>query len=281
MHVHNQQEVAKPHLQTDFPEADLAIPVHVFDSIKSGHRKILTVTNDTDITVELLYYLTFFKQHGLEELWILAGRGESSSRYVPLHLLHSRMGPALCSVLPALYTLTGCDSTSKIGTKKAALESNAEALLSEFGKSPILSPSVLENAEKFLVNVIKKKSLSTNFTDLRKEMYHSSMSTSHLNLIPTTQGLQPHIERAYYNTYVITHLLNTECEDISPTDYGYKLTNGLLTPAKNWRKVEAKWLVTCKCLECARNTCPCRAASVKCVQFCGCKSNVTCKNQNV
>ena len=77
--MHNQQEVAKPHLQTDFPEADLAIPVHVFDSIKSGHRKILTVTNDTDITVELLYYLTFFKQHGLEELWILAGRGESSS----------------------------------------------------------------------------------------------------------------------------------------------------------------------------------------------------------
>ena len=32
-----------------------------------------------------------------------------------------------------------------------ALEANAEALLSEFSKSPILSPSALENSEKFLV----------------------------------------------------------------------------------------------------------------------------------
>ena len=31
------------------------------------------------------------------------------------------------------------------------LEDNAEALLSEFSKSPILPPSALENAEKFLV----------------------------------------------------------------------------------------------------------------------------------
>ena len=190
--MHNQQEVAKPHLQTDFPEADLAIPVHVFDSIKSGHRKILTVTNDTDITVELLYYLTFFKQHGLEELWILAGRGESSSRYVPLHLLHSRMGPALCSVLPALYTLTGCDSTSKIGTKKAALEANAEALLSEFGKSPILSPSVLENAEKFLVNVIKKK-----FINQLHRLTERNVSFVNVNQSPQSNPNNPRTSTSY------------------------------------------------------------------------------------
>ena len=56
----------------------------------------------------------------MEELWIKAGRA-NTTRYIPLHLLYDRMGSDLCSVLPALYMLTGYDYTSKVGTKKSAL----------------------------------------------------------------------------------------------------------------------------------------------------------------
>ena len=156
--VHNDQEIAKPDQLTSRHSCP-CIGLH-----KPEYHKVLTGTNDTDITVNC---------------------------HQDMHHLHSRMGPDLCSALSALYTLTGCDSTK--GTKMETLEDNAEALLSEFSKSPILPPSALENAEKFP----KKKRLSANFWE---EMHHSQL-TSHLNHIPTNQGLQPHIEREHYNTY--------------------------------------------------------------------------------
>ena len=61
---------------------------------------------------------------GTGELWQQAGRG-TTTRCVPLHILHARLGSEdLCTVLPAPHSLTCCDITSNIGTKKAAL--NAE-----------------------------------------------------------------------------------------------------------------------------------------------------------
>ena len=61
---------------------------------------------------------------GTGELCVQAGRG-TKPRVAPLHILHARLGSDdLCTVLPALHSLTGCDITSNIGTKKAAL--NAE-----------------------------------------------------------------------------------------------------------------------------------------------------------
>jgi len=41
---------------------------------------------------------------------------------IPIHVLAEN----LCQVLPAVHVLTGCDYTSKIGTKHAALMTNPE-----------------------------------------------------------------------------------------------------------------------------------------------------------
>ena len=55
-------------------------------------------------------------------MWVRAGRG-TTTRVVPLQILHTRLGSDdLCTVLPALHSLTGCDATSNIRTKKAALK---------------------------------------------------------------------------------------------------------------------------------------------------------------
>ena len=269
-----------PHLETEFQEADLDIPLHVLDCLKNGYDKVLVVTNDTDITVELLYYVPQFNQHGMNQLWIMAGRGRTT-RYIPLHLLYTRMASGLCSVLPALYILTGSDAVSKIGTKKAALEAKPEALLKDFGQSPFLSDSMIQKAEEFLVKVLKHSSTSTTFTSLRKEQYHASTSATHLTLPPTSHGLLAHIQRSHYNTYIITHLMTPGSAVISPQEFGYTLNNGQLVPSMSWKLVEAKYTVTCKCVKCARVGCPCRIQEVKCVQFCGCKALPDCKNQNV
>ena len=87
-------------------------------------------------------------------------------------------------MLSALHSLTGCDITSKVGTKKAALKAEPEKFLRHFGKSPTTVPSVLNDAEQYLVKVINKKSQATTFTELCKEIYHFSKSSSHQNLPP-------------------------------------------------------------------------------------------------
>ena len=46
------------------------------------------------------------------------GVGDSTR---PVHFIHKNMGQGLCSLLPANHELSGSDYTSKVGTKKAAL----------------------------------------------------------------------------------------------------------------------------------------------------------------
>ena len=122
----------------------------------------------------------------------------------------------------------------------------------------------------------KNSSAASDFTEFHREDYQTSRGASHLNLPPTSQGLLPHIERSYYNTYLITHAVMTA--DILPEQSGYKLEDGQLIPATSWKVIENRSQVTCKCLKCARQSCPCRSAGVKCVRFCRCQINNDCRN---
>ena len=110
------------------------------------------VSNDTDTIVLLLRYIGLFVENGLKQLWIHYGTGEKR-RMIPLHLLSRKLGNDFCRVLNKEHVLTGDDTVSKIGTKHAALVSNPTRFLSNFGESPALSDSDLQQAEHYLVLV--------------------------------------------------------------------------------------------------------------------------------
>ena len=111
----------------------------MLDSVKSGHKICVVMSNDTDVTVALLHYMPIFLENGIEQLWAQAGLGDTT-RHVPLHTLAQQMGPQLCSVLPALYSLTRCDILSRVGTKKAVLKVEQVKFLKDFGS--FSTPSV-------------------------------------------------------------------------------------------------------------------------------------------
>lgn len=204
---------------------------------------------------------------------------------MPLHTLFQRLGHQLCAVLPALHSLTGCDITSRVGTKKAALKAEPEKYLKHFGRSATLSSAMIRNAEHYLVKVLRRGSDATHFSDLRAEIFHFSKGSSLHNLPPTSQGLLPHIQRGFYNAYITMHTLESyldpeTIESLKPEDCGYEHDHGHLIPATSWKTLEVHWSVFCSCDKCARSTCPCRMAGVKCCKFCRCKktSPHTCKN---
>ena len=78
-------------------------------------------SGDTDVFVCLLYHLTVnWRDFGLQELWLIRNSGMRRV-ILPLHDICSALGNDLIECLPAIHALTGCDTTSKIATKSAAL----------------------------------------------------------------------------------------------------------------------------------------------------------------
>ncbi|KAG1674175.1 FAD-dependent oxidoreductase domain-containing protein 2 [Nymphon striatum] len=243
--IHHSTENYMQHLGSTVEEADLRIPRHVLDCCRAGYKTCVVISNDTDVIVALLFYVPVFLQEGLMELWIRAGRG-NTSRFLPLHTLYASLDRDLCTVLPAIHSLTGCDITSKIGTKKAALKANPETHLQGFGTSPP-SVTVIQHSETYLLHVVDNRSKSRSFDQLRTQLFHFSKSASHQNLPPTSQGLKPHIYRAFYNAYITMHILdrqlNVRTENLNPVDYGFRLEDGQLLPSTSWKTLEARWFV--------------------------------------
>ena len=258
------------HLRSDMDEADIRIIPHVMDAVSCGNRNIVVSSNDTDVIVLLLYYTDVFHLHGLQQLWLRAGIGDST-RFIPLHTLAARMGTPLCKVLPAVHSLTGCDTTSKIGTKAAALKCDPVIHLADFGKAETASPPLLARAEEYLVKVLKRATTCKTFTELRKEIYHHSKNSIMQQLPPTTIPLQQHLLRAHLATFQMVHLLDHSEALPNPTEFGYIDEDGLLLPSKKLSDVPVALTVTCACGKCARITCSCREEGERCCQFCRCR----------
>ena len=242
----------KQHLQSDIEEADLRFPIHVLDTVRAGYKRCVVMSNDTDVIVTLLFHFRVFIQEGLDQLWVKAGLG-SSTRFIPLHILHQKLGPNLINVLPALHSLTGSDITSKVGTKKGALKADPTKYLQSFGATERLDDSVAKEAEQYLVKMIDSRCKGKDFNQLRTYLFHHSKSASLQNLPPTSQGLKPHIQRAHFNTYTTMHILDKQLGiapiQLDPLDYGFTLENGSLLPLKTWRLLKYRWNVVCHCVK--------------------------------
>ena len=256
-------------LDLTIEEADVRLVLHAIHATQTGAKRLVILSGDTDVMVLALYFNTDLKTNGLSELWMRAGVGDST-RYIPLHLIFERK-TELCSILSAIHILTGCDTTSKVGTKLSALKPPAAQLLSEFGKS-LSSPNqyeIIHKAEQYLVQVRNPNSTCTTVDDLRYEMYHQSKVSDLHSLPPTSADLHLHILRCLYTTYTQMHCLQNVTVD--PTNYGYELKNGSLVPIYHQNNVSESLVQTCSCKKCLTKHCACRRIGVPCCVYCKCK----------
>ena len=138
-------------------EADQRLIPHVHYSISHGPKWSVVISNDTDVFAFLIYYLTDFLGLGLQELWIMFGIGDKT-RFLPLHLLLYKIGVPKCKVIYKAHILTASDSTSKIGSKKSAINANPELYLQRFGEENKLSVEAAECAEQHLIKLEQPKS---------------------------------------------------------------------------------------------------------------------------
>ena len=163
-------------------EADSHIIPHIQKAVMRGVRRVIVHSNDTDVVVFLLYYIHYFINLGIEDLWIKFGIGDKS-RHIPVHKLVVVLGTQLWKVILKSYVLTGCDETSKVGTKAAALNNEPQQYLKSFREMNEPSLESFEKAEKYLVQVWRKNSKCTNFSELRNEFLQQNlyMKLKHCN----------------------------------------------------------------------------------------------------
>ena len=133
-------------------EADDRIMFHINDGVvKHGVQSVLVVSPDTDVFINLLFHLK--KTWDFQKLFVNLGSGKNK-KFIPIHKLVDELSNNLVLCLPAIHALNGCDSTSKVGPKLSGMKVSMDlSLLEGFGVEE-LSPQMIDNAERFLVQYL-------------------------------------------------------------------------------------------------------------------------------
>ena len=228
--VNGSTTVKVPELQSFQEEADDRIMFHISYAVDRGAETILVATKDTDIFICLLYHLTKWTAAGLKELWFLKGSSKNKQA-IPLHQLYGSLPMSLVVVLPALHSLTGCDTTSKIATKPAAIKRCLYFEdIQDFGKDR-LDTDMLFKAENFLTHCLKENTTCSTFDELRLEEYYKYGRKVDFSKLPcTSESIHLHVQRSYLQCKIwldAPHGVNL----LTPLDYGYSETDsGQVTP---------------------------------------------------
>ena len=273
-----------PQLTCTHEEADDRMMFHVQDmlSCQSRPTSMTLLSGDTDVFVCLLYhFLVSWRDLGLQE-WLIRNSGMRRV-ILPLHDICSALGNDLTKCLPAVHALTGCDTTSKIATKSAALntvqKSENSSLVLDFN-SPQLIENSIQIAETFLVRCLKPATDLQTFDDLRLAAFNSNaLKLDFERTACTSINARKHIYRAHYQVQL---WVQAPFRDASLTmnaeAYGFERRKNTLVPEIVISKPEGL-PDPCTCGKCARkNGCCSRVAGIKCCKYCKCKGGDSCQN---
>ena len=150
-------------------------------------------------------YDNHWRHYGLRELWI-----QHNEKVSPIHESTTHLGGPLVRILPTIHSLTGCDTTSKVGTKekafKVASNEKLQQQLCEFGER-VLGHEMPKYAEEFLLECIgTRESLSrgiTTFDSMRHDNFHNEERKDfNIEKLPCTyESIKLHIKRTFLQTH--------------------------------------------------------------------------------
>ena len=150
----------------------------------------------------------------------------------------------MCSNLSKAHSLTGSDTTSKTGTKAAAIKCGQIDYLNNFGLESFVKWQ-FENAEKYLFAVLQKSSKSETFDELRYKQYIDKCK-SLTELAPTSSSVEELLSRCYYVVHNSINVPNVT-ELLDPVTYGWKSTHDGFLPEKLEKEMPVEYTITCYC----------------------------------
>ena len=117
-------------LKVQIEQPDVRTVSHAINATEHGYQRIVLLSSDTDVMVLGLYIRNRMSRNGLQELWVCVGVRNtihsSSSNSREKYIAYPCVTFSTC--------FTGCDSTSKVGTKLSAVKLRPEVFLTDFGQ---------------------------------------------------------------------------------------------------------------------------------------------------
>lgn len=231
-------------------EADTKIVYHAaqIDHSESDLDKddynVLIRCSDTDIVVIMLGNMEHVKRP--MQIWMELGTG-NAHRFINVTKLYNLLGPAVCSALPALHALTGCDYNPAFyrkGKKKPfeLLEASLEyqQALTRLGDANNDSTTEdFEVFERFVCQMYGRKSLN-DVNDCRDAIFASSykckkaddtfkIKTKNFDasaLPPCKSELENQLRRTAYISSIWRNAHLQHPTHLEPTDCGWHEVDG-------------------------------------------------------
>ena len=168
---------------------------HLNHAVKCDLVEVAHVlTGDTDIFVNLMYHFSNWSEYELSEIWC-----HHMNKMLPIHGAVHNLPQSVIKSLPAIHALSGCDTTSKVGTKLQAFKAAHKteyASLDQFGLSH-LDEQMYETAEHFLLECLTRQ--QNREVDTFDELRFSHKYRLDLEKFPcTSRSIRMHIKKAYY-----------------------------------------------------------------------------------
>ena len=134
---------------------------------------------------------SLFTIRGLKHLFIKLGACRRTRRIVPIHSLTEVISDQLVRTLPAIHALTGCDTTSKVGSKTGVLKKSLDLeLLELFGQNDI-SDQMIRGAERFLLQLLGNEDLKTFDIHRHQQFYDSKKNLTLQKIVCCSMFINP------------------------------------------------------------------------------------------
>ena len=166
--------------------------------------RIIIRADDTDVLVLLLFYSA--KGCLAPEVYMHAahtGKIITRKLFIPVHTIAAKLGERFCLCLPALHSLTGCDTTSaiyKLGKRTAykTLQENEEKSKALSTLSEMSIREAVEISRTLLLLMYRKKDRGCKTLD---ELRYKLFSDLAANMLPRTEdSFCYHVMHCLYQT---------------------------------------------------------------------------------
>ena len=157
----------------------------------------------------MLLYHVFKSLQSCDGVWFLTGK-QNKLRSYQLHDIVKKLGENVCSLLPAVHALTGCEATASFCNKgKRSVFSLLSQKISDFkhlehfGNALTLEPNstAFQCAVKFVCLLYQKNCVEFDVTKVRLYLFYKKKLSGE-NIPPILENLTFDFSWAAYQTYI-------------------------------------------------------------------------------
>lgn len=263
-------------------DADLCISQTAIQSAANGPTTV--IGEDTDLLVLLCYHAD--KDSSPIYLWS-DKKSTKKMRIWDIHWIQKGLGPDLCSLLPFIHAVAGCDTTSRLFGIGKSLPLQKAKTNPHFKQQALVfmdtvpKMDIYQAGEKALV-CLYGGTTEQGLDELRyqrfcEKVYASASPVQVKTLPPTSAAAHQHSARVYYQV----HEWMGE-QDKDPKNWGWKEVQGCLRPHMTdlaTAPEELLRVIKCNCKgDCNSRKCTCRKHGLDCTIACGECKGISCIN---